>query len=76
MRTGAEEKLGITGGTKKDKHIIGRNKDPPVGRSHKFGRNRARYFKSASCALFCILFDSRRKVFHYHFHMESFAVIV
>ena len=49
VRTGAGEKLGLPGGTKKD--IVERNKDPTVGRSHKFGGNRARSsFKLASCA--------------------------
>lgn len=42
MRTGAEEKLGITGGTKEDKQIIERNKD----RRHKIWLE--------SCSLFQI----------------------
>ena len=75
VRTGTGEKLGLPGGTKKD--IIERNKDPTVGRSHKFGGNRARSsFKLASCAFFCILLDLPRKVCHYYFHAETFAVIV
>lgn len=78
VRTGAGEKLGLPGGTKKD--IIERNKDPTVGRSHKFGGNRARSsFKLASWAFFCILLDLPRRFFTTTFtwkHLRSLCELL